>query len=144
MIWNEFVVITMPAPKHILEVMNLKDANGKMKVSVVQRSVAEEAVKAIQDHVKTHGWEEKTVDGITVKKIEEQKCYKVIYKGNHWMTHASSGQLWPLHGRDIFSPPASAEVKDVKDFIKRWKGSQGKTRPAQYMNYDVEKGKYLE
>ena len=114
----------MPATKHILEQMNLNDANGKKKCSVVTKQVAEEAVKAIGDRVKAHGWT--NGDGIVFEPVAAGG-FKITYDGNEWMTHVDSGQLWPLKGDDIFSPPA----KDVREYIKQWK-SRG-IKPDQYM-----------
>lgn len=126
--WTDAVTIGLPARKHILELMTLQDANGKKKCSVVELAVATTAVEAIQKHVNTHGW--KSADGITVEWIRDQQCFKVTYKGNQWMTHTKgSGQLWPLRGADIFSPP---EGEDVRKEIGKWKG--GRVRPSRYMN----------
>lgn len=124
------VIINLPSRKHILELMTLQDANGNQKCSVVQQSVAQDAVQTIQQHVRTHGWT--TADGITVEWMGGQQCYKVTYDENQWMTHRNGGgQLWPFRGRDIFSPP---EGLDVRKDIGKWKGSQGAVRPSKYMN----------
>ena len=125
--WNEFVNITMPSRKHILELMNASDANGKMKISVVEQAVADEAVKAIGAHVKAHGFT--SSDDITF--VKAGNCWDIIYKGNHWMTHDTSGQLWPLKGPDIFSPPNDG--KDMRSHIKKWKGNK-LNRPKVHMD----------
>ncbi|HYW69395.1 MAG TPA: hypothetical protein VE961_00075 [Pyrinomonadaceae bacterium] len=125
MVWNEDVPITRPAPKHVLEEMNASDAKGKMKCSVVTKAVMEDAVRAIGAHVKQHGWN--SAGNITIEWIPAVSCYKITYAGNEWMTHSSSGQIWPLRGTDIFSPP---EGLDVSKMIKKWKGS--KTPPGEY------------
>lgn len=129
MVWSEFVIITMPSNKHILEKMKLSDANGNMKISVVEQAVAEEAVEAIGKHVKTHGWN--SADDITIVKADDGVCWEITYKGNHWMTHSNSGQLWPLRGTDIFSPPNDGT--DMRPHIRKWKGNK-QNRPQVYMN----------
>jgi len=127
MIWNELTPVQMPAPKHILEKMKASDAKGKTHCSVVTSAVAQDAVEAIAAHVKTYGWN--SANGITVEWIEQAQCYKVTYKNNQWMTHIGSGQLWPLRGPNVFSPPGG---EDVSSLIKKWKSS--KEPPAKYMN----------
>jgi hypothetical protein len=125
MTWNEFITVQMPSPKHILESMKLNDANGSKKVSVVRRADAEAAVKAIGDHVKANGWV--SSDIIQIVWLDQDKCYQITYAGNVWMTHTSSGQLWPLEGEGIFSPPNG---EDVRNYIKKWRGG---TKPDKYM-----------
>jgi hypothetical protein len=126
MIWNEFTPVSMPAAKHILEDMKLNDANGDKKVSVVKKKVAQDAVAAIGAHVKAHGWH--SSDTITIEWVQKDRCYKVTFAGNEWMTHVGSGQIWPFHGPDIFSPP---ERENVKSYITKWRGGQ---TPAKHMN----------
>lgn len=130
MVWDEAVVITMPAPKHILEKMNLIDANGKKKISVVELAVAQKAVEAIGKHVKAYGW--KSHDDITIEKSEDGTCWAVTYEGNVWKTHSNSGQIWPLKGPDIFSPPEDNE-DDMRPYIRKWKGNK-QNRPPIYMD----------
>lgn len=126
MTWNEFVPVGMPSAKHILEDMVANDANGKKKVSIVENAVALEAVQKIGEHVKKYGW--KSADDITIEWVANDKCFKVTYKQNQWMTHPGSGQLWPLRGPDIFSPP---DKLDVRDYYRKWKS--GGKRPDKYM-----------
>jgi len=126
--WSEFTIISMPSPKHILEKMKLVDANGSKLISVVEQAVAEDAVQAIGAHVKSKGWQ--SSEDITMVKNQDGS-WEITYKGNRWMTHTDSGQLWPLSGPDIFSPPNDG--KDMRPHIRRWKGNK-LNRPQVYMN----------
>jgi hypothetical protein len=135
--WNEFVAVTQPAPKHILEAMKMSDVGEGKLVSVVERAVMLKAVTDIGGHVKAKGWVSGMVgaEQITIEWLDGEKCYKVTYLGNQWKTHVSSGQLWPYCGPDIFSPelePVRPSVKNLKTYIGNWKG--GKGRPPLYMN----------
>ena len=126
MTWNEYTPIGMPSDKHILEKMKLNDANGKKKISVVKKADAEAAVKAIGEHVRANGWVSSVA--IQIEWSDDHQCYQVTYAGNVWMTHTASGQLWPLKGEDIFSPPSGV---DVRNYIKQWRAGN---KPGQYMN----------
>ena len=135
--WDEFVVVTPPAPKHVLEQMKLSDVGPGKLVSVVEKSVMAKAITDIGAHVRAKGWVSGMVgaEQITIEWLDGEKCFKVTYLGNQWKTHVGSGQLWPYCGRDIFSPelaPVRPSPKDLKTYIKNWKG--GKGRPPRYMN----------
>lgn len=130
MTWSKYVNISMPSPKHILETIKAAQAKGKLKVSVVEKAVADDAVKAIGQHVKAHGWTSGGAITIEWMDGENDQCYKIIYKGNEWRTHSNSGQLWPVKGPDVFSPAEGSEA--VAQLIKKWKST--KTRPNQHFN----------
>lgn len=133
MVWSEFVSVTPPAAKHVLEQMKLADVGPGKLVSVVEKAVMLDAITTIGAHVKANGW--KSAENITVEWIEREKCYKVTYKGNQWKTHINSGQLWPFCGPDVFSPelaPVKPQVKELKTCINNWKGK--KERPVKYMD----------
>ena len=130
MVWNKLVGIGLPADKHVLEQLSTsRDLGIGKKVSVVTQAVAQAARDAIEDHVREHGWV--SAGAITIQWVDGDKCFKVICQGNQWMTHVDSGQLWPLSGPGVYTPPVpqtKPQVEVIKKYIKKWKGS--KVRPV--------------
>jgi len=133
--WTKFVMIGLPSEKHILELMSTsKHVGGAKKVSVVELAVAQDAVKKIGEHVSAHGWV--SGPGFVFEWKAAHQCWIVTYKENEWVTHTNTGQLWPLCGKDVFTPIGITGA-EIKKFIKQWQSSKER-RPRAHMGKKVE------